>query len=337
MSRLSLLLLGTLVAMPAFAQSSDEPAMADATSVESASTEVTPADEPATDARTAYTEKLEEAQGAAEGDTPEGYLEAARLYLEARDIAANSGDEELVPFAASAAESAVASYKNAGDAYKAQAEAAGDDAEAAGSAYLAAAAQFVAAADLTSSLESTSNEATLRYFAGDAYADASDFENGMAQLDRAIELAPEEYNFQLVRAQVMMKSGDMEGAQTSLAELITASEAAGESSVNNNASQMLGMTYLRTANAQIKDDSFTDGIATLDAAAEYLGPDNETLNKLYTSAYYKLGVAQVRAEQFSSAKGNFEQALAYGRRAGMDRIVGAAQQQLDYIAEVQGN
>ncbi|MEM8560114.1 MAG: hypothetical protein AAGG50_20035, partial [Bacteroidota bacterium] len=73
------------------------------------------------------------------------------------------------------------------------------------------------------------------------------------------------------------------------------------------------------------------------AAAEYLGPDNETLNKLYTSAYYKLGVAQVRAEQFSSAKGNFEQALAYGRRAGMDRIVGAAQQQLDYIAEVQGN
>ncbi|MEL7360534.1 MAG: hypothetical protein AAFN13_00535 [Bacteroidota bacterium] len=339
MSRLALLLLFALVAVPAVAQSTEETPMADAAEMtESAemADEAAPA-EGAADARTAYTQKLEEAQAAAEADTAEGYLQAASLYLEARDIAAESGDDELVPFAASATESAVASYKSAGDAYKAAAEAAGEDEAAAATAYMSAAEQFVLAADLTSGLDNAGNEATLRYFAGDAYADGGDFENGMAQLNTAIELAPEEYNFQLVRAQVMMKSGDMEGAQTSLTELIATTEEAGESSVNSMAGQMLGMTYLRAANAQIKDKDYSAGIATLDEAAPLLGEDNETLNKLYAGAYYRLGAAQVQSESFGPAQSNLEQALAYARRAGMDRIVGAAQQQLDYIAEVSGN
>ena len=263
MSRLALLLLFALVAVPAVAQSTEETPMADAAEM-TESAEMADAAAPAegaADARTAYTQKLEEAQAVAEADTPEGYLEAASLYLEARDIAAESGDDELVPFAASATESAVASYKSAGDAYKVAAEAAGEDEAAAATAYMSAAEQFVLAADLTSGLDNAGNEATLRYFAGDAYADGGDFENGMAQLNTA----------------------------------------------------------------------------TLDEATPLLGEDNETLNKLYAGAYYRLGAAQVQSESFGPAQSNLEQALAYARRAGMDRIVGAAQQQLDYIAEVWGN
>lgn len=291
----------------------------------------------AMDPRTAYTAKLEEAQAAAEADTPEAHLEAVRLYLEARDIAANSEDEELIPFASSATERAVASYKSAGDAHKAQAEAAGDDEAAAAAAFMAAAEQYAAGADLAATLENAGNEAGLRSLAGDAYSKAEDFENGLAQLGQAIELSPEEYQFQLIRANVLIKAGDAAGARDALVDLVAATEAAGETAVNDRASFMLGRIYLVTAQSQIRDKDYTTGIATLDEASALLGEDNESLNKLYGRAYYRIGAAQVQSESFSSAQTNLEQALTYARRAGDETIVGAAQQQLDYIVQVQGN
>jgi tetratricopeptide (TPR) repeat protein len=86
----------------------------------------------------------------------------------------------------------------------------------------------------------------------------------------------------------------------------------------------------------IQAQNWRGAIAALDQAARFLPANDANLNTFYANAYYRLGVQQVQAEQWAAARTSLQRAQQHARTAGRDQIVQGAQQQLDYIRQVQG-
>lgn len=276
-----------------------------------------------TEARDAFTAAVEAAQAATEQGTPEGHVEAGERYAEAAEIAAESGDSELEARLGGVLENATKAFVDAGSLYS--------GAEDFGN----AATQFERAAELAEQAEDTELQAKTLYNAGVAYVSAENFERAVELLDEAIALAPDELNYYYVRGVAQGQAGDAEGSAATLADLEARADSLGDETMATKARQTLGRSYLIVARDAIQAERYSDAISALDEAAPYLGEDNESLNTFYANAYYRLGVGQVQAENFSAAQRSLEQAQTYARRAGNDNIANGAQAQLDYIREVQ--
>ena len=275
------------------------------------------------DARTAFTEAVEAAQAASAEATADGYIMAAEKYVEAAGIAESSGDTELMDRRSAVLENATKAYVDAGTAYS--------DAND----FANAAAQFERASELAAQVENPDLQAKTSFNAGTAYVKAEDYTRALALLDAAIEIAQDDLNYQYVRAIALQSSGDTEGSEAAFAELATQAEAAGDEEMMTRVGETVGKGYLIEANTALKADRYNDAVAALDKAAPFLGGEHVALNKLYASSYYKMGVAQVKSEQFSSAQRSLGRAIEYGRKAGLDKIVSGAQAQLDYVEQVQ--
>lgn len=280
--------------------------------------------EAAADARTEYAAAIEEAQAATAQGTAQGHIEAAEAYTRAAEIARDSADEELEANAEGALEAAVRSYVDAGGAYAAQQD------------YANAGAQFEQAAELAGQLEDVDLQARVTSNAGTAYIQAEDYESAVAAFERAAELLPDNLDYVYLRAEAIRRSGDTEAAETAFSELATRAEAAGDTQNLAKANEAAGRMHLMAARDAIQAENYGAAIAALNAAAEYLPEDDGNLNTFYANAYYRQGVNQVRAEQYGPARTSLQRAQEYARLAGRDQIVRGAQQQLDYIQQVQG-
>ena len=276
-----------------------------------------------TEARDAFTAAVEAAQAASAQATAEGYVTAGERYAEAVEIATTSGDSELEARVAGVLGNATKAYVDAGSAYSA-AEDFGN-----------AAAQFERAAGLAAQAGDAELQAKTLYNAGVAYVSAEDFERAVALLDTAITLTPDELNYYYVRGVAQGQAGDAEGSAQTLTALEARADSLGDEAMATRARQTLGRTHLIAARDAIQAERYNDAIRALDQAAPYLGEDDASLNTFYANAYYRLGVGQVKAENFSAAQRSLEQAQTYARRAGNDNIANGAQAQLDYIREVQ--
>ncbi len=275
------------------------------------------------DARTQVQTMMDEAKAANAQATAESYTMAAEKYLEAAEVARASGDDQLVASATGMMEGAAKAFVDAGSAYS--------DAED----HAAAAAQFSRAAEVAESLEDTALQAKTSFNAGAAYFKAEDYPVALPLLDTAILLSPDELNYYYVRGLTLRGSGDTEGYETAFAELAARADSLGDTEMAQRVGDTVGKGYLIEANEALQADRYGTAIEALDKAAPFLGEDHETLNKLYASAYYKMGVGQVKAEQFASAQRSLSQAIEYGRRAGLGSLVSGAQAQLDYVKQVQ--
>jgi len=275
------------------------------------------------EARTQFGEAIEAAQAANELATAGGFIQAGEHYLEAAEIAMNSGDAELENRVTDVKSNASKAFVNAGSAYS---EA--DD-------IASAAAQFERAAEIAKEIDDVDFGAKTYYNAGVAYVSAEDFESALTALDAAIEMAPDNLDYYYVRGVALNKSGDAEASEEALMELAERAEAADDAAMATKARETVGKGYLSAAYADLREGRFSAAIAGLDKAAPFLAEDNATLNTLYANSYYKLGVEQVKAEQFGAAQRSLQQAQTHARVAGKDAIVTGAQAQLDYIAEVQ--
>ena len=275
------------------------------------------------DARTAFTEAVEAAQAASAEATADGYIMAAEKYVEAAGIAEASGDSELTDRRSAVLENATKAYVDAGTAYS--------DAND----FASAATQFERAAELAAQVEDPDLQAKTSFNAGTAYVKAEDYTRALALLDAAIEIAQDDLNYQYVRAVALQSSGDSEASEAAFADLAARADSLGDAEMKARVGDTVGKSHLIEANAALKADRYNDAVAALDKAAPFLGEDHSALNKLYASSYYKMGVAQVKAEQFSSAQRSLGRAIEYGRKAGLDKIVSGAQAQLDYVEQVQ--
>ncbi len=276
------------------------------------------------DARTAYATAVEEAQAAAAAGDVDGHVRAAETYVRAAEIAMESGDAELEASGAGAMEAAIKQYVDAGDAQLAAAD------------YDVASEHYESASALAERLENAELQAQLLQKAGAGFADIEQFEMALPFLDRAAELAPDNLDLLYVRGVVLSKSGDADGAAATLADLAARAEAAEDMEMMEKARATGGKLYLVRANAAVRAKDYREAIAHLDEAATMLPEDDTNLNKLYASAYYRLGVSQVQAEQLGAARTSLQRALDHARTAGVNPVIQGAQQQLDYIREVQG-
>lgn len=274
------------------------------------------------EARTQYAAAIEAAQAAAAEGTAEAHLRAAEQYLAAADLATASGDDELVASASGALTGALKAYADAGGAYSQ----AGD--------YASAAAQFDQAAAVAERLSDEDARAQTLYNAAVALVTAEQFAEAVERLETAIELAPENLNYLYVRGAALGQAGDIEAAAAAYQELAERAEAAGDEAMLARARDSAGKLYLVRAQAAIQASRFGEATAALDQAAEYLAENDATLNTLYANAYYRQGVGQVQAENYSAARTSLQRAQEYARKAGRDQIVTGAQQQLDYIQQV---
>ncbi len=326
---LAFALLLALVPASAFAQTPTDTMPADTAAADTAMEDMDAVMEPPADAtanaeaRTQFSAAIEAAQAASANASPEGYIEAGEHYLQAADLAEASGDAGLEASVTDVRGNASKAFVNAGSAYS--------NAEDFGN----AAAQFQRAAEIARDIEDAELGAKTFYNAGVAYVSAEDFPSAVAALDAAIEMAPENLDYVYVRGVALSKSGDMEASEKTLMELAEAAEAAGDEAMATKARETVGKSYLSAAYADLQGGRFSSAIEGLDKAAPFLGEDDATLNTLYANSYYKLGVGQVKAEQFSAAQRSLQQAQTYGRRAGKNAIVSGAQAQLDYIKQVQ--
>ncbi len=275
------------------------------------------------DARTAFGEAVEAAQAASAEATAESYIMAAEKYTEAAEIAKTSGDADLEASMSAVLENATKAYVDAGSAYSDA-----DD-------FAKAAVQFERASELAAQVENPDLQAKTSFNAGTAYVKAEDYTRALALLDAAIEIANDDLNYQYVRAVALRSSGDVEGSEAAFANLAASADSLGDAEMKARVGDTVGKGYLIEANTALKADRYNDAVASLDKAAPFLGEDHEALNKLYASSYYKMGVAQVKAEQFSSAQRSLARAIEYGRKAGLSSIVNGAQAQLDYVEQVQ--
>lgn len=318
-----------LVLLPMTAAAQDMPSDSSAAGMETATEmemESPATDDPAAangDARDAFTAAVEAAQAASAEATAESYTMAAEKYTEAAEIAKASGDSELEDRMGAVLENATKAYVDAGTAYS--------DADDFGN----AAAQFELAAELAGQVENADLQAKTSFNAGTAYVKAEDYTRALALLDAAIEIAQDDLNYQYVRAVALRSSGDTEGSETAFAALAARADSLGDEEMAARVGDTVGKSYLIEANTALKADQYNDAVTALDKAAPFLGEDHSALNKLYASAYYKMGVSQVKAEQFSSAQRSLGRAVEYGRKAGLDSIVNGAQAQLDYVEQVQ--
>ena len=311
-----------LVLLPMTAAAQDMPADSSAAEAE-AEAEVESTLSANGDARTEFAAAVEAAQAASAEATAESYIMAAAKYAEAADIAKASGDADLEASMSAVLENATKAYVDAGSAYSDA-----DD-------FAKAAEQFERAAELAAQVENADLQAKTSFNAGTAYVKAEDYTRALALLDAAIEIAQDDLNYQYVRAVALRSSGDVEGSEAAFADLAARADSLGDEEMAARVGDTVGKSYLIEANTALKSDKYSDAVSALDKAAPFLGEDHEALNKLYASAYYKMGVAQVKAEQFSSAQRSLSRAVEYGRKAGLNSIVNGAQAQLDYVEQVQ--
>ncbi len=275
------------------------------------------------DARVQIEALMAEARAASEQATADSYMMAAEKYLEAAEAAEASGDDQLAESATGMKQGAAKAFVDAGSAYSAEEK------------HADAAAQFSRAADVAEGLEDAELQAKTSFNAGTAYFQAEDYPAALPMLDAAILLSPEELNYYYVRGLALRGSGDTEAYETAFAELAARADSVGDTDMAQKVGDAVGKGYLVEAQGAIKANRYNDAVEALDKAAPFLGEGHEALNKLYASAYYKMGVSQVKAEQFSSAQRSLGQAIEYGRRAGLSQIVTGAQSQLDYVKQVQ--
>ncbi|MEM1043751.1 MAG: hypothetical protein AAGI91_14130 [Bacteroidota bacterium] len=275
------------------------------------------------DARAEIETMMTEARAANDLATADGYVMAAEKYLAAAEAAKASGDGQLAESATGMMEGAAKAFVDAGSTYSAAEE------------HAAAAEQFSRAADVAEQLENGEMQAQISAQAGTAFMKAEDYTMAIPMLDAAILLSPDELNYYYVRGLALRSSGDAEGFEAAFADLAMRADSLGDEAMAAKVGDTVGKGYLIEANTALKADRFGDAVSALDKAAPFLGEDHESMNKLYASAYYKMGVSQVRAEQFSSAQRSLSRAIEYGQRVNLSPIVNGAQQQLDYIRQVQ--
>lgn len=309
------LALAGLVALPAQAQTAPPPDPAAPEDPAAATAAVN------AEARAEYATLVEAAQAAQQQATAASFQEAAMTYLEAVSLAEASGDDELVASAKSAVEAAIKSHVDAGSAFSEAED------------YAAAGEQFEKAAELAGRLDNVELRAKTYYNAGQIYLQAKEYERAIAALDNAIEASPNDLNAAFYRALAMRSSGDAE-ASAAFEAVMAKAEEMEDAEMVGKVQETVGKGFLIEANEALKAQNYGTAVAALDEAAKFLGEDHATMNKLYSSAYYKMGADQVKAEQFDAAKRSLGQAQTYARRVGQDKIVAAAQQQLDYIEQV---
>lgn len=275
------------------------------------------------DARAAYGAAVEQAQAAAARGTAEGYAEAGETYLEASALARDSGDDELVAVARGAREAAVRSFVDAGSTYASQQN------------FSSAGESFLRAAEVADDLGDDALQARVTSNAGTAFLQAEEFDRAVEQFDRALELNPDNLDYAFLRAMALRGTGDTDAALQAFAEVAEAAEAAEDLDNLAKANQAAGRMHLMAAREAIQAENFRGAIEALDQAARFLDEDDANLNTFYANAYYRLGVGQVQAEQWATARTSLQRAQQHARVAGRDQIIRGAQQQLDYIQQVQ--
>jgi tetratricopeptide (TPR) repeat protein len=277
-----------------------------------------------TDARAEYGAAIDAAQEATALGTAEGHVAAAEAYLRAATVAEESGDDELVGNARGAREAAIRSFVDAGGVH------------ARSEAHAAAATKFVRAAETAELIGDAELHSRVTFNAGTAFGRADDHAAAIAQFDRAIALQPDNLDYQFARALALRSAGDTDAAMAAFSELATAAQAAGNTELYTRIGETAGRVYLVQARDAIQAENWRGAIQALDQAARFLAQDDANLNTFYANAYYRQGVAQVQAEQWAAARASLQRAQQHARIAGRDQIVRGAQQQLDYIQQVQG-
>jgi tetratricopeptide (TPR) repeat protein len=247
------------------------------------------------DARAEYAAAVEAAQEAAAQGTAEGHLSAGDQYVAAAAAAEASGDADLEALATGVREAAVQSYADAAAAYASQ------------DVHAEAAAAFLKGADVAESL-------------GDS--------------DLQTRLVSNAHTVLIQGGVALQRAGDVDGALAAFADVAAKAEAAGDDENFSRARETAGRILLVAANEQNQAGNHRGAIQELDRAAEFLAEDHPQLNALYATAYFRIGVSQVQAEQLTAARTSLQRAQQYARVAGRDQIVQGAQQQLDYIRQV---
>jgi tetratricopeptide (TPR) repeat protein len=276
------------------------------------------------DARAQYGAAVEEAQAAAAQGTVDGYVAAGDAYVRAAEVAEASGDDELTVNVRAAREAAVRSYVDAGSHYASQ------------SAFADAGAQFLRASELAGLIGDEALQARVTGNAGTAFIQAEDFEQAATLFEQASALNPENLDYAYLHAVAIRGMGDSDAALAAFADVAARAEAAGDAENMRKSNEAAGRMHLATARDAIQAQNWRSAIQALDEAAAFLPEDDANLNTFYANAYYRQGVSQVQAEQWGPARTSLQRAQEYARVAGRDQIVRGAQQQLDYIQQVQG-
>jgi len=275
------------------------------------------------EARTQFSALLEEATTFGEDGTAEGKVQAGEKFVEAGMVAKDSNDGELGERYVNAMENATKAFMDAGSMYV--------DAED----YGAGAEQFLRAAEVSAMIENPELQGKAFYNASVAYVSLKDFDSALSSIDSAIVLLPDDLNYLYVRGVTLRSKGDNAGAAEVFTELKTKATEAGDEAMATKADENMGRTYLLAARDALQAEDYAQAIKELDEAAPFLGEDDKTLNTFYANAYYRLGVNQVQAEQFASAKRSLNAAIQHANKSDKGQIVKGAQAQLDYIAQVE--
>lgn len=275
------------------------------------------------EARTQFSALLEEANTLSEAGTAEGKVQAGEKYVEAGMVAKDSNDGELAERTINAIENATKSFMDAGSMYA--------DAED----FEAGAKQFLRAAEVAAMIESTELQAKAYYNASVTYMSLKDFDGAISAIDNAIMHDDAELNYLYVRGVALRSNSQNEAAAEAFTDLKAKATEAGDDAMVAKADGEMGRTFLLAARDALQAKNYAQTIKELDAAAPYLGEDDKTLNTFYATAYYQLGVDQVKAENFSSAKRSLNAAIQHANKADKGQIVKGAQAQIDYIAQVE--
>lgn len=275
------------------------------------------------EARTQFSALLEEATTSSEDGTVEGKVQAGEKFVEAGMVAKDSNDGELGERFVNAMENATKAFMDAGSMYV--------DAED----YGAGAEQFLRAAEVSAMIENAELQGKAYYNASVAYVSLKDFDNALSSIDSAIVMIPDDLNYLYVRGVTLRSKGDNEAAAEVFTDLKAKATEAGDDAMVAKVDDTMGKTYLLAARDALQAKDFALAIAELDKAVPFLGEEDKTLNTFYANAYYQLGVNQVKAEQFASAKRSLNAAIQHANKADKGQIVKGAQAQIDYIAQVE--
>lgn len=280
--------------------------------------------EASAEARAAYAAAIEAAEAAEAQGTAAGHAEAAEAYARAAEIARTSGDAELEAVVGGTLEAAIRARVNAASVLAGQND------------YAGAATQFEAAAALAAELDNAELRAQLTSNAATAHIQAEAFDRAVATLDAVIAEQEDNLDLRHLRAQALLRAGRTDAAAEALLDLRDRARAAGDEQNLARANEAAGRIHLMAARDAIQAENFRQAIEALDRAAEFLPENDVNLHTFYANAYYRLGVNQVRAEQWAAARASLQRAQEHARIAGRDQIVTGAQQQLDFIRQVQG-
>lgn len=277
------------------------------------------------DARTQFGEQLDTAKALVDAGDPESLVQAGETFLQAAETAKGSGDAELAERTTNTLENALKAFMDAGTAYS------GADNHEAG------AAQFVRAAEVAAMLEDPTVQAQALSNATVAYLKVENTDGALSSIDEAIVLVPSDLNYHYTRGVVQRSAGDTEGAIATFAKLDTLATEAGDDAMVEKARDNAGKIHLVAAQEALKAKAYQDAVDAVDAAVPFMGEDNKTVQTFYANAYYRLGVDQVKAENWNAAERSLNKAKEYGQSSGKSKIVQGAQAQLDYIKQVKAS